>query len=62
MAWFYEIRTPDNAVLKREGGFASRDRAKTAAREDAKQMKTSRQGVIVGPVMVGQNMEKPTRY
>ena len=47
MAWFYEIRTLDNAVLKREGGFASRDSAKTAAREDAKVMKDCRRDVTV---------------
>ena len=23
MAWFYEIRSADNAVLKRDGGFAT---------------------------------------
>jgi len=61
MAYFYEIRSADNTLLKRHGGFAKRDSAKTAVREDAKEMKTSRQGVTVGPIMVGQNMEKTTR-
>ncbi len=62
MAWFYEIRTQDNAVLKREGGFASRDLAIFAGREDVKVMKVTRQDVKVGPILVGRNMEKATRY
>ena len=32
MAWFYEIRSADNAVLKRDGGFADVEAAKSAAR------------------------------
>jgi hypothetical protein len=63
VAWFYEIRSSNNAVLKRDGGFASQDAAKMAAREDAKKMKNLRQPnrPDVGRIMVGQNMEKPTR-
>jgi hypothetical protein len=63
MAWFYEIRSSDNAVLKRDGGFATQDAAKNAGRADAKQMKSSRQPdrPDVGAIMVGQNTEKPTR-
>ncbi len=63
MAYFYEIRYPDNTVLKRNGGFATRDAAKSAGREDAKKMKTMRQPdrPDVGRIMVGQNSEKPTR-
>ena len=38
MSFFYEIRSADNTVLKRDGGFASQDAAKMAAREDAKKM------------------------
>jgi len=64
VAYFYEIRSSNNAVLKRDGGFASQDAAKMAAREDAKKMKNSRQPdrPNVGRIMVGQNAEKPTRY
>jgi hypothetical protein len=64
MAWFYEIRSSDNAVLKRDGGFATQDAAKIAGREDAKKMKNSRQPdrLDVGRIMVGQNAEKATRY
>ena len=40
MSWFYEIRGSNNVVLKREGGFASQDAAKMAARDDAKKMKS----------------------
>jgi hypothetical protein len=44
MAWFYEIRSSTNAVLRRDGGFATQDAAKIAGREDAKKMKNLRQG------------------
>jgi hypothetical protein len=64
MSYFYEIRSADNTVLKRDGGFATRDAAKTAGREDAKKMKNSRQPdrQDVGRIMVGQNAEKATRF
>jgi hypothetical protein len=64
MAWFYEIRSSNNAVLKRDGGFATQDAAKTAGREDAKKMKNTRQPdrPDVGTILVGQNVDKPTRY
>ena len=39
MSFFYEIRNANNTVLKRDGGFASQDAAKMAAREDTKKMK-----------------------
>lgn len=64
MAFFQEIRSPDNAVLKRNGGFATVDAAKIAAREDAKKMKNSRQqadGPHVGRLLVGQNADNVTR-
>ena len=63
MAWFYEIRSLDNAVLKRDGGFANQDAAKIAGRADAKKMKMSHQPdrPDVGRIMVGQNTETPTR-
>jgi hypothetical protein len=63
MAFFYEIRSSSNAVLKRDGGFSTQDAAKIAGREDAKKMKNSRQPrPDVGRIMVGQNTEKVTRY
>jgi hypothetical protein len=64
MSFFYEIRSSDNAVLKRDGGFATQDAAKIAGREDAKKMKNLRQPnrPDVGRIMVGQNAEKATRY
>ena len=43
MVFFYEIRSPDNSVLKRNGGFATVDAARIAAREDARKMKHFRQ-------------------
>jgi hypothetical protein len=77
MSWFYEIRSSNNAVLKRDGGFADVEAAKSAARADAKKMKNSRLRLKsrdfggqarqpdrpdVERIMVGQNTEKPTRY
>ena len=63
MAWFYEIRSSNNAVLKRDGGFPTQDAAKIARREDAKKMKNQRQPRLdVGRIMVGQNAEKATLY
>jgi hypothetical protein len=64
MSFFYEIRSSTNAVLKRDGGFASQDSAKMAAREDAKRMRNSRlpNKPDVGRILVGQNAEKATRY
>lgn len=60
MAFFYEIRSADNTVLKRDGGFASQDAAKLAAREDAKKMRNIRRPdrPEVGRILVGQNTEK----
>jgi hypothetical protein len=58
------IRSSTNAVLKRDGGFATQDTTKIAGREDAKYMKNLRQPgrPEVGTIMVGQNAEKPTGY
>lgn len=63
MAFFYEIRSITDTVLKRTGGFPDREAAAMAAREDAKRMKLSRHlGVsTVGKILVGQNTEQPTR-
>jgi hypothetical protein len=63
MAWFYEIRNSNNALLKRDGGFATQDAAKFAVRADAKKIKTAwHPGTPnVGTMMVGQNTEMPTR-
>jgi hypothetical protein len=63
MSFFYEIRSADNTVLKRDGGFATQDAAKAAGREDAKKMKVAsrRGGSDVGRILVGQNAEKATR-
>ena len=53
------ILRPSNTVLKRDGDSATQDAATTAGRADAKKMKNARQPV--GRIMVGQNLEKPTR-
>jgi hypothetical protein len=42
LIFFYEIRSTTGTVLKRDGGFASQDAAKMAAREEAKKLKKSR--------------------
>ena len=64
MSFFYEIRSADNTLLKRDGGFATQDAAKIDGREDARKMKNMRQPdrPDVGRIMVGQNAEKATRY
>jgi hypothetical protein len=65
MAFFYEIRSANNTVLKRDGGFASQDAAKIAGREDAKKMKNLRHQPDrpdVERILVGQNAEKATRH
>lgn len=36
VSWFYEIRSADDTVLKRDGGFPTQDAAKTAGREDGR--------------------------
>jgi hypothetical protein len=62
MAWFYEIRSSNNAALKRDVGFPTQDAAKIAGREDAKKMKNLRQPdkPDVERILVGQNAEKAT--
>jgi hypothetical protein len=63
VTWFYEIRSSNNAALKRDGGFPTQDAKKIAGREDAEKMKNSGQSrPDVGRIMVGQNTEKATRY
>jgi hypothetical protein len=47
MAWFYEIRSSNNAVLKRDGGFATQGAANTAGRADAKKIKNSHQPDVI---------------
>jgi len=63
MTWRYEIRSSNNAVIKRDGGFPNQDAAKIAGREDAKKMKNSRQSNLldVGRILVGQNAENSSR-
>jgi hypothetical protein len=63
MAWFYEIRSSNNTLLKRDGGFATQDAAKIAGRADAKRIRKSRQPGApgVGTILVGHNSEKPAR-
>ena len=58
MSFFYEIRSADNTLLKRDSGYATQDVAKNAGREDAKKMKNSRQpnGLNVGRIRYHHNL------
>lgn len=64
MSFFYEVRATDNALLKRDGGFATQDAAKIAGREQAKKMRSMRgpDTPIVGRILVGHNRENATRF
>jgi hypothetical protein len=61
---FNWIRSTSDRTLKQDGGFPTQDAAKIAGREDTKKMKNMRQpnNPDVGRILVGQNLEKPTRY
>jgi hypothetical protein len=61
IAYFYEIRSADNTVLKRTGGYPDREAATEAARADAKRLKAVPKPPPVGRILVGQNAEKATR-
>jgi hypothetical protein len=61
MSYFYEIRSSDNTVLKRDGGFPDREAATEAARADAKRLKAVPKPPTVGRILVGQNTAPPTR-
>ena len=61
MSFFYEIRSPDNTVLKRDGGFPNQEAAKEAARADAKRLKAVPKPPTVGRILVGQNTAPSTR-
>ena len=61
MAYFYEIRTADDTVLKRTSGFPDREAATEAARADAKRLKAVPKPPPVGRILVGQNADQSTR-
>jgi len=61
MSFFYEIRSPDNTVLKRTSGFPDREAAKEAARADAKRLRAVPKPPQVGRILVGQSADQPTR-
>jgi hypothetical protein len=60
IAFFYEIRSPDNTVLKRDGGFPDRETATEAAREDAKRMRAVPKPPQAGRILVSQNRKVST--
>jgi hypothetical protein len=61
LSFFYEIRSPDNTVLKRDSGFPSQEAAKEAARADARRLKAVPKPPTLGRILVGQNTAPPTR-
>jgi hypothetical protein len=61
MAWFYDIRNPNNTLLKRDGDFPTQDAAKVAARADAKKIKNSRQpGRVPQPLGLNLRVADPS--
>lgn len=62
MSFFYEIRSPNDTVLKRTSGFPDREAATEAARADAKRMKAVPKPPTVGRILVGQNADQPARH
>jgi hypothetical protein len=64
MSLIKEIRSSNNSLLKRDGGFHTQEAAKVAGREDAKKLRNMRHPdrPDVGRIMVGQNADKTTRY
>jgi len=63
LSFFYEIRSPDNSILKRDGSFPDREAATVAAREDARKMKNAQRSerLDVDRIMVRQNADQATR-
>jgi len=63
MAWFYEIRDSNNAVMETGKGFATPKAAMTAGRKRARELKASGTlpGGGVGTVGTGQDSEAPAR-
>lgn len=61
MAYFYEIHSTTDTVLKRDGGFPDREAATEAAREDANRLRAVPKTPTVGRILVGQNTDQPTR-
>ena len=55
MSFFYEIRSADDTLLKRDGGFATQDAAKIAGRADAKKIKNSHQPDRTDAISVNEN-------
>ena len=60
LSFFYEIRSSDKTVLKREVGYPDREATTEAARADAKRLKAVPKPPTVGRILVGQNSERAT--
>ena len=60
MAYFYEIRSSTDIVLKCDSGFPDRETATEAARADAKRLKAAPKPPQVGRILVGQVTDQPT--
>ena len=63
MAWFYEIRDSNNAVMETGEGFATHKAAMTAGRKRGRELKASGSlpGGGVGTVGARHDTEEPTR-
>jgi hypothetical protein len=63
VAWFYEIRDSNNAVMETGKDFATQKAAMTAGRKRARELKASGTlpGGGVGTVGAGHDSEDPTR-
>jgi hypothetical protein len=63
MAWFYEIRDSNNALLETGEGFGTEQAAMAAGRKRARELKASGSlpGGGVGTVGAGHDSEEPTR-
>jgi hypothetical protein len=61
LSFFYEIRSSDNTVLKRDTGFPDREAATEAARADSKRLKAVPKPPQVGRILVGHNTASSTR-
>jgi hypothetical protein len=63
MAWFYEIRDSNKAVMETGKGFAKQQAAMAAGRKRARELKASGAlpGGGVGTVGTGHDSEEPTR-
>ncbi len=63
MAWFYEIRSQNNDLVKSDGGYKTEAEAMAAGKAEAQRLKSTgaMPGSGYGTIMAGQNAEAPTK-